>query len=146
MRQIIHSSLPQSVENYIQETGRAGRDGLPATCHLLIDKVRSKNRLVCLGLQHTAYHDSTPLYYSSFSSFHFSLFSISLDFPSTIFFCELSSFYFYLFSFPFSLFTTVFPLLAFLSTFILGRGDSSAISLLFIQSLPAAGNVLMCSS
>ena len=34
VRYVVHAKLPTSVEEYFQQCGRAGRDGLPATCKL----------------------------------------------------------------------------------------------------------------
>jgi len=38
IRVVIHADIPGSLEHYLQEAGRAGRDGAPARCVLLFDQ------------------------------------------------------------------------------------------------------------
>ncbi len=62
VRCIVHATLPKSVEHYQQETGRAGRDGLPAECVLLYspgDVARWRDLMARPSKD--PHHDDTPV-------------------------------------------------------------------------------------
>ncbi|XP_047488278.1 ATP-dependent DNA helicase Q4-like [Penaeus chinensis] len=43
VRGIIHFNMPRNVESYVQEIGRAGRDGKDAHCHLFLDSLDGRD-------------------------------------------------------------------------------------------------------
>ncbi|KAI4486376.1 hypothetical protein M0802_012301 [Mischocyttarus mexicanus] len=44
IRSVIHYNMPATFEGYVQEVGRAGRDGLPAQCHLFLNSEEDRDK------------------------------------------------------------------------------------------------------
>ncbi|CAK9802635.1 ATP-dependent DNA helicase Q4 [Anthophora plagiata] len=44
IRAVIHYNMPGTFEGYVQEVGRAGRDGLPAHCHLFLSQKEDNDK------------------------------------------------------------------------------------------------------
>ncbi|MCC6782510.1 MAG: RecQ family ATP-dependent DNA helicase, partial [Planctomycetes bacterium] len=62
VRLVVHLSMPGSLENYLQEAGRAGRDGAPARCVLLHDQDDVEEQFRLIALSRLEMRDLTELW------------------------------------------------------------------------------------
>ncbi|TYZ61604.1 hypothetical protein PybrP1_008383 [[Pythium] brassicae (nom. inval.)] len=67
VRFVVHHSLPLSLSSYLQQIGRAGRDGDPAVCLLLFDE-GDKTRASAIGTEREGLDDSESFPVSNGSS------------------------------------------------------------------------------
>jgi len=62
IRLVIHAQIPDSLENYLQEAGRGGRDGEPAACILLFDEADVDKQFEMRRSQQIELHDFAALF------------------------------------------------------------------------------------
>lgn len=57
VRYVIHHSMPKTLTHFYQESGRAGRDGLPSKC-IVFFAYRDKARLEVRGARNALFFDA----------------------------------------------------------------------------------------
>jgi len=62
VRLLIHAQMPDSLENYLQEAGRAGRDNEPAQCVLLFDEADADKQFEMRRSQQIEFRDFVSLF------------------------------------------------------------------------------------